>query len=248
MLSTIVGLYSANRDVCNLVLDICCQQLGDNILLTGIYVTVCDGTQNFKRYFFPIPNISDTDTGTFFGTKFFRYRFRYPLEIFWIPKCWQQKSAAEPNFSDTGSETCFRYQIFPIPVPRLFLVPNFSDTDTDTFSNLTHLFCLKYLQLLHKNGCNDTFSGTKFFQYRFPDFHLHISTFPIPVSLSLGKQVVEKRHKRKLICYLGRAAPTAISSWPWQAPIHKYCHMVSSGLAGGGYDVLHHWCSEYMTL
>ena len=38
MLSTIVGLYSANRDVCNLVLDICCQQLGDNILLTGIYV------------------------------------------------------------------------------------------------------------------------------------------------------------------------------------------------------------------
>ena len=41
---------------------------------------VCDGTQNFQRYryryFFPVPNISDTDTGTFSGTKFFRYRFR----------------------------------------------------------------------------------------------------------------------------------------------------------------------------
>merc|ERR1712016_534248 len=34
--------------------------------------TVCDGTQNFKRYryryFYPVPNIFDTDTGTFFGT------------------------------------------------------------------------------------------------------------------------------------------------------------------------------------
>ena len=35
---------------------------------------------------------NDTDTGTFFGTKFFRYRFR----------------------------DCFWYQILPIPVPRLF--------------------------------------------------------------------------------------------------------------------------------
>ena len=45
------------------------------------YTTVCDGTQNFERYryrdFFPVPNIFDTDTGTFFGTKFFRYRFQH---------------------------------------------------------------------------------------------------------------------------------------------------------------------------
>ena len=68
---------------------------------------VCDGTQNVKRYryryFFPVPNIFDTDTGTFFGTKFFRYRFRDFFPI--------------PNFTDTGSETFFRYQIYPIPVP-----------------------------------------------------------------------------------------------------------------------------------
>ena len=66
---------------------------------------VCDGTQNIKRYryqyFFPVPNIFDTDTGPFFGTKLFRYRFRDFFPI--------------PNFTDTGSETFFRYQIFPIP-------------------------------------------------------------------------------------------------------------------------------------
>ena len=46
-----------------------------------LWISVCDGTQNFKRYrytdtFFPVPNISDTDAGTLFDTKFVRYRFR----------------------------------------------------------------------------------------------------------------------------------------------------------------------------
>ena len=45
------------------------------------------------------------------GTKFFQYRFR---DLFPVP-----------NFSDTGSGTFFRYQIFPIPVPRLFSGTNF---------------------------------------------------------------------------------------------------------------------------
>ena len=54
---------------------------------------VCDGTQNVKRYryFYPVPNIFNTDTGTFFGTKFSRYRFRDFFPIL--------------NFNDTGSET-----------------------------------------------------------------------------------------------------------------------------------------------
>ena len=69
--------------------------------------TEYDGTQNFKRYryryFFPVPNIYDTDTGTFYGTKIFRYRFRDFFPI--------------PNFTDTSSETFFRYHFFPIPVP-----------------------------------------------------------------------------------------------------------------------------------
>ena len=52
-----------------------------------------------------------------------------------------------PNIFDSSSQTFFRYQIFPIPVPRLFsgtkffryrfryffTVPNFSDTGTETF-------------------------------------------------------------------------------------------------------------------
>ena len=60
---------------------------------------MCDGTQNVKRYFFPLPNIFDTDTSTF----------------------------SEPNITDTGAETLFRYQILPIPVPRLAELPTNKD-------------------------------------------------------------------------------------------------------------------------
>ena len=115
---------------------------------------VCDGTQNVEwyryRYFIPVPNIFDNDTGTFFGTKFFRYRFRDFFPIL--------------NFTDTDSDTFFRYQIFPITpeimknsryplemfwIPKFpkissgtkffryrfrdfFPVPNFSDTGSET--------------------------------------------------------------------------------------------------------------------
>ena len=146
----------------------------------AILLTVCDGTQNVGRYryryFFPVLNIFDTDTGTFFryqifpipvprlfsDTKFDRYRFRDFFPV--------------PNFSDTGSDTTrkmknsryrhlnstgthyksskflnfgnknqFRYQIFPIPVPRLF-------------------------------------SGTKFFRYRFR-YHHKNEKFSVPVPI-----------------------------------------------------------------
>ena len=53
----------------------------------------------------------DSSSKTFSGTKFFRYRFRDFFPV--------------PNFSDTGSDTLLRYQIFPIPVPRLFSGTNF---------------------------------------------------------------------------------------------------------------------------
>ena len=75
--------------------------------ISGRGEAVCDGTQNVKRYryryFYPVPNIFDTDTGTFFGTKFSRYRIRDFFPIL--------------NFNDTGSETFFRYQSLTIPVP-----------------------------------------------------------------------------------------------------------------------------------
>ena len=61
--------------------------------------------------FFSVQNIFDSSSKTFSGTKFFRYRFRDFFPV--------------PNFSDTGSDTFLRYQIFPIPVPRLFSGTNF---------------------------------------------------------------------------------------------------------------------------
>ena len=59
----------------------------------------------------------------------YRYRYFFRYQIFSIPI---PVLFSVPNFSDTGSETFFRYQILPIPVPRLFSVPNFSDTGSDT--------------------------------------------------------------------------------------------------------------------
>ena len=75
---------------------------GETFLFALQCIPEYDGTQNFKRYryryFFPVPDIYDTDTGTFFryqifpipvpglfsGTKFYRYRFRdfFPVPIF----------------------------------------------------------------------------------------------------------------------------------------------------------------------
>ena len=46
------------------------------------------GTKFFRyrfRDFFPTPNFTDTGSETFFGTKFFRYRFRYHLKKLKIP-------------------------------------------------------------------------------------------------------------------------------------------------------------------
>merc|ERR1719397_2180152 len=117
-------------------------------------MSVCDGTQNVGRYryryFFPVLNIFDTDTGTFFLVPNFsdtgsdttrkmknsRYRYLYGTGSHY-------KSLKFLNF---GNETQFRYQIFPIPVPRLFSgtkfdryrfrdffpVPICSDTGSDT--------------------------------------------------------------------------------------------------------------------
>ena len=60
--------------------------------------------------------LDDTATDTFSGTIYFRYRYRYffRYQIFPIPV---PKLFLIPNFTDTGSETFFRYQFFPIPFP-----------------------------------------------------------------------------------------------------------------------------------
>ena len=118
-------------------------------LRPAVSTSVCDSTQqNVKRYryFFPLPNISDIDTGTFFGTKFYQYDsetfFRYQIIAIpdpkppakmknsWYRYLYQYKSSKFQNF---GNKNQLLYQILPIPAPRLF-------------------------------------SRTKFFQYRFRDF------------------------------------------------------------------------------
>ena len=82
------------------------------------------------------------------------------------------------NLNDTDSETFFRYQNFPRPVPGLFSVPNFSDTGSDTTRKNNKfpvpvpvpIINLQNFQILRTKIS----SGTKFFQYRFRDF------FPVP--------------------------------------------------------------------
>ena len=95
----------------------------------------------FDRYrfrdFFPVPNFSDTGSDTTIKMKNSRYRYLYGTGTHY-------KSLKFLNF---GNETQFRYQIFPIPVPRLFSgtkfrryrfrdflsVPNLTDTGSETF-------------------------------------------------------------------------------------------------------------------
>ena len=124
--------------------------------------TVCDGTQNVERYryrvLFPVPNIFDTDTGTFSGTK----------------------------FSDSGSETFFRYQIFPIPVPippEKMKIPGTGTFTVYRKGTDTHQKSYKFLNFGNKNKgfSSKTFSGTKFFRY-----HPKNEQFPVPGIPSTG--------------------------------------------------------------
>mgnify|MGYP007061037427 CR=1 FL=1 len=67
--------------------------------------------RNFSKpipILFSIPIFFETDTDTFFDTKFFRNRYRY----------------------------FFRYQFFSKPIPILFLKPKIFDTDTDTIPTI----------------------------------------------------------------------------------------------------------------
>ena len=77
-----------------------------------------------KIWTIPIPRL-------FFGTKFFRDRFRdffrYQNFLRPIPRLFFGTNFFWDRFRDF-----FRYQIFSRPVPRLFSVPNFFDSGSDT--------------------------------------------------------------------------------------------------------------------
>ena len=63
-------------------------------------------------------------------------RTRPPHQCVTVPKI----------FNDTDTDTFFRYQIFPIPIPVLFPVPNFSDTGSEIGTSAPavhhHLQCI----------------------------------------------------------------------------------------------------------
>ena len=69
-----------------------------------------------------------------------------------------QINTNNPKNFKTSSDIFFRYQIFLRPIPRLFLVPNFSETGSETFF------------------------GTNFFRDRFQDFFWYqIFSIPVPI-------------------------------------------------------------------
>jgi len=119
--------------------------------------------------FFPIPNFSDTGSETFFGTKFFRYRFRYHLKKSKIPGTGSGTHYKSSEFQNFGNKNQLRYQIFPIPVPRLFSGTKFFRYRFRDFFRY-QFFPIPVPRL---------FSGTNFFRYRFR-YHQKNEKFPVP--------------------------------------------------------------------
>ena len=124
---------------------------------------------------FSVPKFFETDSETFFGTHFFRDRFRdfFRYQFFFetgsdtIKKLQKSRERDETgtqintnilkNF-ETGFDIFFRYQNFSRPIPRLFSVPKFFETGSETFF------------------------GTKFFRDRFRDFFRYqIFSIPVPI-------------------------------------------------------------------
>ena len=107
-----------------------------------------------------------------------KYPQNFRYQIFSIPVL---RLFPVPNFSDIGSETFFRYQIFPIPVPRLF-------------------------------------SGTNFFRYRFR-YHQKYEKFPIPGipgtgTLNSGPYAICPHHLSNSISKLRGTKRQRRRAWP----------------------------------
>ena len=109
--------------------------------------------------------------------------------LMWL-NCIEQQCVTVPKmlndtytdtFFGTGSETFFRYQILPIQVPRLFRYQFLFDTGSDTTRKITN-FRYWYLWYKFSDAGSETFSGTKFFRYRFRDF------FPVPNLSDTGSE------------------------------------------------------------
>ena len=91
--------------------------------------------RNRIRNFFPIPNIFDTESDTFFDTNF----FPIPIPILFF----------DTKILRNRYQYFFRYQIFSKPIPILFSKPKNFETETDTFFD-TKIFWNRYRY--HRNN------------------------------------------------------------------------------------------------
>ena len=116
----------------------------------------------------------------------------------------QQCVTVPKMLNDT--DTFIRYQIFSIPIPVLFSVPNFLDTGSETFFRYS-ILPIPVPRL---------FSSTKFFQYRF-QYHQKNSRyreFPVPVRHTLTRthfHLMCERMCLKILTHPTRLPPTR--SW-----------------------------------
>ena len=81
--------------------------------------------------------------------------------------CLWQCVTVPKMFNDTDTDTFCQYQIFSIPIPVLFSVPNFSNTGSETFFRY-QIFPIPVQRL---------FSSPKFYWYR---FRYHLKKWKIP--------------------------------------------------------------------
>ena len=89
----------------------------------------------------------------------------------------------------------FRYQIFPILIPVLFLVPNFTNTDSETFFRY-QIIPIPVPKPPAKMKNSRFGFGTKFYQYRLRDFFFRYQGFPMSVTrLFSGTKVFQCRFR-----------------------------------------------------
>ena len=93
--------------------------------------------RNRIRNFFPIPTFSDTKSDTFFKTKFFWYRMGYVFfetKCFWYWIWYHLKQRKVLKLRSFETETPPKIpKSWTKPNPKLFPIPNFYGTESNTF-------------------------------------------------------------------------------------------------------------------
>ena len=116
--------------------------------------------------------------------------------LYWTTLC-QPVCDDTQNLNQTESETFLRYQIFPIPNPKLFSIHNFFDTEPDTFFDTK--FCDTESEILLKNGkvSKPRSFENKFFRYRIRYFFRYqIFMILNPILFSIPNPKPSEKNKK----------------------------------------------------